>query len=121
MKRAGNLLFYFISFFLYPVGGFYFFTHLNLLCCSVNLSNGETMVTNNLLCFNEKYVSWWETKPGINTEGTLNNGPLAGVCPKLCCSFLLTAIHPCPRVALENCIPFPKKTHSIWCACYQNM
>lgn len=27
------------------------------------------MVTNNLLCFNEKYVSWWETKPGINTEG----------------------------------------------------
>lgn len=83
MKRTGNLLFYFSSFFIYPVRGFYFFTRLNLLCCSVNPSNGETMVTNNLLCFNEKYVSWWETKPRINTEGTLNNGPLAGVCPKL--------------------------------------
>ena len=72
MKRTGNLLFYF---FLYPEGGFYSPPALNLLCFAVKLSNGETMVTNNLFCFNEKYVSWWETKPGINTEGTLNNGP----------------------------------------------
>lgn len=86
MKRTGNLLFYFFS----PIQteAFYFPSLLlNPLCFAVKLSIGETMVTNNLFCFNEKYVSWWETKPGINTEGTLNNGPWAGVCPKLCCSF----------------------------------
>lgn len=73
MKRTGNLLFYF--FFSVQKEAFIPPPPLNLLCFAVKLSNGETMVTNNLFCFNEKYVSWWETKPGINTEGTLNNGP----------------------------------------------
>jgi len=44
---------------------------LNLLCPafhSTELSNRETIVTNNLLHFNGNYVSWWITKPGINTK-----------------------------------------------------
>lgn len=72
MKRTGNLYF---SFFFYSKRRLLYPPALNLLCFAVELSNGETMVTNNLFRFNEKYVSWWETKPGINTEGTLNNGP----------------------------------------------
>lgn len=91
-----QLFFPFIWFFSYPAGGFYFIIHLNPLCFAVQGSNGETMVTNNLLCFNEKYVSWWETKPGINAEGTLNNGPWAGTCPKLCCSFCSLPSVPVP-------------------------
>ncbi len=72
MKRTGNLLFYFLSI---QTEAFIPPHRLNPLCFAVKLSDGETMVTNNLFCFNEKYVSWWETKPGINTEGTLNNEP----------------------------------------------
>lgn len=66
------------------------------MCFAVKLSNGETMETNNLFCFNGKYVSWWETKPGINIQGTLNNGPLAGMCTKRCCSFSTLPSIPVP-------------------------
>lgn len=44
---------------------------LNLLYLAFHkteLSNRETIVTNNLFHFNGNYVSWWITKPGINTE-----------------------------------------------------
>lgn len=122
MKRTGNLSFY--SIFHIQLDALFFFPplRLNPLCSAVQISIGETMVTNNLLCFNEKYVSWWETKPGINTEGTLNNGPRAGVCPKLCCSFLLTAIHPRPWVTVSTIsIKKRKKNQSIRWLRSQNM
>lgn len=68
-------MFYIIIFIISPQKeAFMSLPPLNLLCFAVKLSDDETMVANNLFCFNEKYVSWWETKLGINTERTLNNG-----------------------------------------------
>lgn len=99
-KRIGNILIYFF---------FLIFPHLSLLCFAVKLSNGETMETNNLFCFNGKYVSWWETKPGINIQGTLNNGPLAGMCPKRCCSFSTLPSIPVPVWLCKIAFRFLKK------------